>query len=94
LPATDFRQAGDEPAIRTANDGARPHGIITRANDSLWMISERAYGVGLYYRALFAFNRDRVARPDRIEPGIELVTPPVDQLRRLYPDLCPAAAGS
>jgi hypothetical protein len=90
--AKSFPRGGDQqPVVHAPRDGVRPHCIITRTNDSLWMISERAYGVGLYYRALFAFNRDRVARPDRIEPGIELVTPPVDQLRRLYPDLCPAA---
>jgi nucleoid-associated protein YgaU len=78
-----------EPPPTTQTDRLKPLTVVTRRNDSLWSISERAYGVGLYYRALFAFNRDRIARPDWIEAGIELVTPPVDQLRKLYPDLCP-----
>jgi nucleoid-associated protein YgaU len=63
--------------------------VLTVANDSLWTISERAYGNGLFYQALFALNRDRVLRPDRIAPGIEILTPPLAELRQRFPNLCP-----
>lgn len=69
---------------------ARPTSLITKRNDSLWSIAERAYGQGVYYRALFAHNRERIARPDLIPEGVEVQLPPLEELRRLYPDLCPA----
>jgi hypothetical protein len=67
-----------------------PTFVITKQDDSLWVISEQAYGEGNFFRALFAVNKERVPRPDRIEAGIEIQTPSIDELRRLYPDLCPA----
>ncbi|MGE0757513.1 MAG: LysM peptidoglycan-binding domain-containing protein [Pirellulaceae bacterium] len=66
--------------------------VTTRANDSLWSVSEQAYGVGLYYRALFAWNRDVIPRPDRIDAGVQLMIPSLDDLRQRYPELCPPPA--
>ncbi|HZZ74017.1 MAG TPA: hypothetical protein VFE24_17320 [Pirellulales bacterium] len=59
--------------------------------DSYWTIAQQVYGNGRYDRALDEYNRRR--RPNRhLEPGDELETPPLETLRRLYPDLCPASA--
>jgi nucleoid-associated protein YgaU len=63
--------------------------VTSEANDSFWRISERAYGSGQYYRALYELNRDRVITPDRIDSGVEISTPPLDELRALYPQFCP-----
>jgi nucleoid-associated protein YgaU len=74
---------------------AAPYGpatVTTVLNDSLWWISERVYGSGLHYLALFACNRERIARPDRIVAGVELLTPPVEELRRQYPQFYATAA--
>jgi nucleoid-associated protein YgaU len=58
-------------------------------NDSFWTISERVYGSGAYFRALAEANRGKAARPDRLPPGLVIATPPVPQLEKDYPDLCP-----
>ncbi len=58
-------------------------------NDSYWTISERVYGSGGYFRALAERNRGKAARPDRLPPGLVISTPPVSQLEKDYPDLCP-----
>jgi nucleoid-associated protein YgaU len=58
-------------------------------NDSYWTISERVYGSGAYFRALAEQNRGKAARPDRLPPGLVISTPPVAQLEKDFPDLCP-----
>lgn len=71
-----------------------PPCIRTEPGDSLWKISERLYGAGIYYRALYVHNRDRIPRPDQIPAGIEILTPSPAELRSLYPDLCPREPNS
>lgn len=66
--------------------------VVTESQDSFWRISERVYGSGKYYRALYQHNRQAVLRPDRLEAGIRIATPPLDELRALYPQLCPDGA--
>jgi nucleoid-associated protein YgaU len=58
-------------------------------NDSYWTISEKVYHSGAYFKALAEQNRGRAARPDRLPPGLVISTPPVAQLEKDYPDLCP-----
>ena len=58
-------------------------------NDSYWTISERVYGTGAYFRALAEQNRGKAARPDRLQPGLVISTPPIAQLEKDYPDYCP-----
>lgn len=69
-----------------------PTSVVTAANDSLWLISQRVYGRGDYYKALFLHNRSAVSRPDRIAAGIELSTPSISELQQLFPDACPILA--
>ena len=68
---------------------AHPEKYYTRENDSFWSISEQTYGVGDFYKALYVHNQRKIRFPDRIEPGIEIDTPPISLLKQLYPDLCP-----
>ena len=63
--------------------------VVTEHQDSFWRISERVYGTGKYYKALYQHNRRAVLRPDQLEAGIQIATPPLDELRSLYPQLCP-----
>jgi nucleoid-associated protein YgaU len=58
-------------------------------NDSFWLISERAYGSGVYYRALYEHNRDICPLPDRLPAGGMVNVPPLEELRLLYLELCP-----
>ena len=95
--ADSFRQnrpASSAPEATGHFEGAtavsqKPVTYLTEADDSFWQISHLRYGVGDYYLALFAHNRDRVGRPDRLQAGVVLSTPAIAELRRLYPDLCP-----
>lgn len=91
--APPFEQPDAVPptAIASTLNTSFPASVITKQDDSLWSISEQTYGQGDYFRALFALNKDRIPRPDRIGAGIELQTPPLEELRQLFPDLCPAA---
>jgi hypothetical protein len=66
-----------------------PASVRTLQQDSFWDISRRVYGVGDYYKALYYHNRQRVRRPDSIDAGLEILTPPEAELRTLYPALCP-----
>lgn len=82
-PAADGGPTQDGPA-----DEAPPGMQRVGADDSWWTISVRAYGTGQYFRALYEHNRDRV--PDGVLPVGQLIeTPPIPELRRLYPHAVP-----
>ena len=73
-----------------ANASTAPAGEYeVQPNDSYWVISEKLYGTGSYFRALAEHNRSRVAREDRLDLGDVILTPPVEELERTYADLCP-----
>ena len=69
-----------------------PEFVITGPEDSFWSISEKIYGSGTYYRALFRHNEGQVLRPDQIRAGIEVRTPPLTMLKQLYPADYPSEA--
>ena len=78
------------PIACAARNPLRSDGTYeVQPNDSYWTISERVYGSGAYFRALAEQNRGKAARPDRLPPGLVISTPPVAQLEKDYPDLCP-----
>jgi hypothetical protein len=62
-----------------------PEFVVTGAEDSFWTISERVYGSGAYYRALFRHNEAKVLRPDQLRAGVEVRTPSLEVLQELYP---------
>ena len=57
--------------------------------DSYWTISEKVYGTKGYFRALAEQNRGKFGDVDRLTPGDVILTPPVAQLEKTYPKLCP-----
>jgi nucleoid-associated protein YgaU len=78
------------PGSKPARNALRGDGSYEiQPNDSFWTISEKVYGSGAYFRALAEQNRGKAARPDRLPPGLVISTPPVAQLEKDYPDLCP-----
>lgn len=81
---TAINSSTAHPATR-----ALPESVLTDADDSFWSISEKVYGTGVYYRALFRHNEAKVLRPDQLRAGIELNTPPLEVLREKYPADCP-----
>ena len=66
-----------------------PGTVIIGPGDTFFKIAERVYGSGDYYKALYQHNRDRYRRPDRLPIGDKVRTPPVEELQRRYPELCP-----
>ena len=58
-------------------------------NESYWVISQRLYGSGAYFKALAEHNRRKVPREDRLAVGEVISAPDVSELEKAYPDLCP-----
>jgi LysM domain len=58
-------------------------------NDSFWMICQKAYGNGAFFKALREYNRKRHPEADDLKVGETLAVPDEAVLRRAYPDLCP-----
>ncbi len=87
-PALELQPADQPRVLPTA--AIRPIGgtLRTLRDDSFWSISERVYGTGVYFKALYEHNRERFPEPDRIPQGREVEVPSFDELKRLYPDLC------
>lgn len=79
------------PAQLPAEDNfARPDQSYTiEPNDNYWRISQKLYGTGAYFKALFEHNRQKFPRADRLRQGDVISAPPTDILEKTYPDLCP-----
>jgi nucleoid-associated protein YgaU len=58
-------------------------------NDSLWTVSEKVYGTGRYFKAIYEHNRARLPHADRLAVGTVIAVPPVALLEQNYPALCP-----
>ncbi len=58
-------------------------------NDNLWTISEKVYGTGGYFKALYEHNRSRLPHADRLVVGTSIDVPPTTTLEQNYPTLCP-----
>jgi len=100
--ATNRYTATLEPPVATAplpgnSTAAAPAAIprrdgdqyVVQPNDSYWTISERVYGTGAFFKALYEHNRKRMKNPDELKVGQVLLVPDESTLRRNYPDLCP-----
>jgi nucleoid-associated protein YgaU len=68
------------PAAAAAAAGGAPSTPVSRtytvqAGDSLSKISKQFYGDANKYMKIFEANKDKLADPDKIKPGQELVIP-------------------
>ena len=71
-------------------DGRRDDGTYeVQPNENYWVISEKLYGTGAYFKALAEHNRRKSARDERLQVGDVIATPELAQLEKSYPDLCP-----
>src|SRR5690606_34850617 len=57
--------------------------------DSFFLIAQKIYGDGGYFKALQEANRARFPYPTMLNVGDEIATPEVDELREKYSGLCP-----
>jgi len=84
-------ESADDGDVSDAEDTLDIEGetYTVRPNDNYWIISQRVYGTGSYFKALQEFNRDRYPNPDRLDVGDEVGVPKVAVLEQSYPKLCP-----
>jgi len=91
LPVThgssDFGAPGAGEAART-EDGK----YTVQPNDSYWVISQKLYGTGAYFKALAEHNRDRFAAEGQLAVGDVISAPKREDLEEIYPGLCPKPA--
>lgn len=93
---------GADPAVPlnlAIESSPKPIGLSSRVEtiregDSFWLISQRAYGNGNYFRALYEHNRRRFPEPDRLPVGAPVEIPSVEMLRQRFPDFCPKAGNA
>ena len=78
-------------SIPVASSG-KDQPYVVAPGDTLYAISQKIYGEGAYYRALFAYNSDRYPHAEDIRAGNVLDVPPLDYLKRRYPELTSGAA--
>jgi nucleoid-associated protein YgaU len=62
---------------------------LVEKGDNFCVISKKVYGSEKYYLALAAHNRDRVADPCRMYPGLIVVAPPRETLEQQHAALIP-----
>jgi nucleoid-associated protein YgaU len=93
-------QSGPPPPLSFAIEGtSKPIDQATRVEpirtgDSFWLISQRAYGNGGYFRALYEHNRERFPEPDELPAGASVEIPSPDYLRQRFPEFCPKEGGN
>ena len=59
-------------------------------NDNLWLISQKLYGDGRYFKALWKYNENSLPRPDLLKIGDVVMAPALTVLKIRHPDLYPA----
>jgi nucleoid-associated protein YgaU len=79
-------------SIAAAGATAKPGQYVVQPDDNYWTISEKVYGTGGYFKAVYEHNRRQGARTERLQVGDVLDVPPAATLEQMYPDLCPKSA--
>ena len=67
---------------------------VVQPNDNFWTISRNRYGAGRYYAALALHNRQTIADPKMMKPGMVISTPDPAELEQRYPEAIPKVAAS
>jgi len=74
---------------RTAPQVRRPASrtYVVERNDSFWSIARQSYGDPQFFRALAVHNAKTIPHPKAMRPGVVVLTPPPEELQKLYPEL-------
>ena len=93
LPAMPVGKSGGFGPPPAAEPARTEDGKYTvQPNDSFWVISQRLYGSGAYFKALAEHNRDRFEAGDRLAVGDVISAPSREDIEEIYPGLCPKPA--
>ena len=76
---------------KTTTDAVSVHEVLPGEN--YWTISRQHYGSARYFAALAEYNRGRIPRPDRMQPGMFVLVPDVELLEQRFPEITWANAG-
>jgi len=74
----------------TATRSPRANVYLVEQTDTYWSISKKLYGTSRFFQALAEHNRDRVPQPEQLRAGVELQTPPAEELVEQYARFIPA----
>lgn len=85
-------QAARVQHYTSGNSSGKAGTYLVQPNDSYWVISERLYGTGAYFRALAQHNRATIPDENRLQVGQQILAPDASELEKAYPDLCPKLA--
>jgi len=99
-PARAFRQytvsntssAGSAPAVKSDAPARRNEdGTYTvQPNDSYWIISQKLYGNGAFFKALAEHNRQKYPLANKLRVGDKIAAPDEAELLEAFPGLCPS----
>jgi len=64
----------DKMSVNVESDESQWHTVVK--GDTLWAISQAAYGNGAVYNKIFEANQPMLSNPDKIYPGQKLRIPP------------------
>jgi nucleoid-associated protein YgaU len=84
---TNVTKATHHPLLR---DGE----YLVEKGDNFCVISKKLYGTESYYLALAEHNRNRVADPCRMMPGLVILAPSREVLEKAHPNLIPKPKGT
>lgn len=77
------------PQCVVDKENNNPQEHLVLAGESFWSISQQHYHDGRFFRALYEYNKQSVGGFENLLPGSTLATPPLTELNRLWPELCP-----
>ncbi len=81
--------AGAAPVAEATH---KPGPYVVQADDNYWTVSEKVYGTGGYFKAIYEHNRRQHAQSDHLQVGDVLDVPDAATLEQMYPDLCPKSS--
>ncbi|MGC1275957.1 MAG: LysM peptidoglycan-binding domain-containing protein [Planctomycetaceae bacterium] len=83
----DPAEPAPEPVAQPETPAGQLKHYVVAENDSYWSISKRVYGTPIFFHALARFNSERVPNPERLKPGMKILTPPPQELSARFPKL-------
>lgn len=101
LPSDVFAQVSSSQIALDGTNGHgqmqptdRPEVYVVRPGDNYWRISKKQYGTVRYFMALARYNQPRIPEPNKMQPGMKVLTPTRELLESRNPDLFPKFAAN
>ncbi len=88
-PAHLQHEAGGHPGHAHAHVAVENGKYTVQPNDNYWIVSQKVYGDGGYFKAIYEHNRLRYPRADKLQVGDVLDVPAASLLHERYAELCP-----